>query len=294
MRRAVRYAAEKLMLPSGSLGLLSEKVCDLYQSYFSNIIDSREIIREVINEEESQFLITLVKGEKLLKKYLEKNTSIAKIDGNFAWKLYDTFGFPLDLVQLISEEKGVKEIDIEEYEIAKQRSIDASKRIADIDENSELKQVLNLSPQELEQLSKNIPRTDDTFKYDYLYNDQEEIYITTTIQASILAIKTSSGLVDNIKGLDEYCSIILDRTNFYAERGGQLYDVGFVCAEGLPNSLYINNCQNQSGYILHSIKLPKENKLSVNDKITLEIDNKRRTRLMLNHTATHILNFFLR
>lgn len=114
----------------------------------------------------------------------------------------------------------------------------------------------------------------------------------TSILATILAIRQGSSFVDSVKSGDE-CGFVLDRTNFYAESGGQVFDEGYIVKEDDEHvELQVHNVQVRGGYILHVGKV--EGTFKVGDKVRLNIDEHRRTLIMKNHTGTHILNYALR
>lgn len=160
--------------------------------------------------------------------------------------------------------------------------------------------------------SKGFKPTDDLPKYDY-QADENGIYSRKilflfdmtiefcccffsvefpSIQATILAIRRGQSFVDSVNSGDE-CGFVLDRTNFYAEAGGQLFDEGYIVKEDDENvELQVHNVQVRGGFILHVGKV--EGTFKVGDKVRLTIDDRRRSLIMKNHTGTHILNYALR
>ena len=120
------------------------------------------------------------------------------------------------------------------------------------------------------------------------------------IKSQITAIKTLEGLKDSLSikaGSKSLFSLVLDKTNFYAEKGGQMFDIGWMVHLKSGTRLFVQNVQSQNGYVLHCINVCESKsdvEICVGDELSLEIDNLNRTGLAKNHTATHILCFLLR
>ena len=114
-----RYATEKLNAKPGFFGSLVHTVVDLLGDAFPEVQKNPQQIIDIINEEEAQFLKTLSRGRDLFNRTVAKLSNQNVIPGDLAWKLYDTYGFPVDLTQLMAEEKNLQ-INMEEYEQAKQ------------------------------------------------------------------------------------------------------------------------------------------------------------------------------
>lgn len=121
LRRATRYCQEKLGAKPGMFGSLVDVVIDLLGETFPEVKKDPQAIIDLINKEEAQFLKTLTKGRKLLEKTVAQMGDSKTIPGDVAWKLYDTFGFPLDLTRLMAEEINL-EIDMDGYEEARKKA----------------------------------------------------------------------------------------------------------------------------------------------------------------------------
>ena len=152
LRRGIRFASENLNAKPGFFSSLVDVVCELLGDFFPELNKDPQAIKDIIDEEEIQFLKTLSRGRRLLdgtiKKMLEGVKGISKnvdilslilrfsihnfffvvLPGDIAWRLYDTYGFPIDLTQLMSEERGMT-VDLEAYEKAKAAAILASQGI---------------------------------------------------------------------------------------------------------------------------------------------------------------------
>jgi len=123
LRRAIRYFRDKLEGKPGVLSSLVDVVVEILGDVFPELKVNPQMVKKAIDAEETQFLKTLIKGEKLFNKAIDLLSADEKLfPGDVAWKLYDTFGFPVDLTQLMAEEKGFQ-VDLEQYEAAKKEAI---------------------------------------------------------------------------------------------------------------------------------------------------------------------------
>ncbi|XP_063838853.1 alanine--tRNA ligase, cytoplasmic [Ostrinia nubilalis] len=289
LRRAVRYACEKLNAKPGFFSSLVNTVVELLGDVFPEIKKDPESIIQLINEEEIQFLKTLSRGRNLLNRTIEKLGDSKVVPGDISWRLYDTYGFPIDLTQLMCEEKGLS-IDMEAYEKAKKESILASQgKVAGQED------LLALDIHAISHLQENgIPVTDDSPKYNYkaTTQDKEAVYNFSDCKGKIIAIRKNKQFVNEVSSGDE-CGLILDRTNFYAEQGGQIFDEGYmVKIDDESSEFTVKNVQVKGGYVLHIGKV--EGVFKIGDQVALHIDTVRRRLVMNNHTGTHILNNVLR
>ena len=246
-------------------------------------------VKEILDEEEKSFAKTLDRGERLFSDYLEKTKSSgAKVmNGADVWRLYDTYGFPSDLTRLMAEESGMK-INEEEFEKEKEISKEKSKGMS----SKSGDEVIALDIHALGDLEKNlkIPVTDDSFKYGkygrilYLGSDD--------IDSNILAIHSKKSFAQNFNNLEgQRVGLVLARTNFYAESGGQTFDTGSITIDGKAD-FCVEEVQVFGGYVLH-IGYLKYGEIAVGDKVVCSFDELRRWPLRNNHTGTHILNYAL-
>lgn len=226
LRRAIRFAIKKLNAKPNFLADLVDVVVELLGDAFPEVRKDPQFVKEVINEEETQFLKTLTRGQKLLEKTISKLGDGCKVfPGDVAWRLYDTYGFPFDLTQLMCEESGLS-IDKVKYEEAKLEAQTRSQAtgtqavdeiMLDVHSIDELKSKLYLP-------------TNDAPKYDYEFGTSGNEYELRPCKAVIKAIRASKKFVDEIKAGQE-CGLLLDQTSFYAEQGGQTYDEGYITKE---------------------------------------------------------------
>lgn len=265
---------------------------DLLGETFPEISHNPGRIIDIINEEEQQFLKTLSRGRSLLNKTITKLGDAKEIPGDVAWKLYDTFGFPVDLTTLMAEEKGLS-IDMAGYEAAKERAYVMSQG-KDKDKDLEI----TLDVHALSDLQgRNVPPTDDSFKYSYGKADEAEAlgYNFNKGRGKILAIRVGNAFVD--KAVDGTAvGVLMDKSYYYAEAGGQIFDQGmlYVCqgTEETDEGVAVEKVTNFGGYILHVGKV-QGGEVMVGDEVQQSIDVMRRRLTMNNHSATHAMNHAL-
>ena len=192
--------------------------------------------------------------------------------------MYDTYGFPVDLTRLMAEEAGLK-IDEEAFEKAKEESREASKAT----NTKGGATLIKLDVHALSELDNNesITKTNDVYKYGL-----------DNIESKIVAIYDGSKFVDTISEAGQQFGIILDRTPFYAEQGGQEYDTGSLVIDGSAE-FAVTNVQLYGSYILHTGTMV-EGTLKLNDNVIATYDELRRWPIRNNHTGTHVLNFALK
>ena len=295
LRRAVRYSNEKLNAKPGMFASLVPTVIEILGDFFPELNNDPQSVMDIINEEEAQFLKTLSRGRRLLERTVGKLNDDKVLPGNVAWRLYDTYGFPVDLTQLMVEEKGLT-IDMAEYEECK-----AKAQAMSYSKTTSQQSPIELNVHAIAELKDkmNILLTNDKPKYNYTCSDEtsEATYSFATCTATVLALRKDDQFVDSVESGFE-CGVILDQTNFYAEAGGQIFDTGFITLESIAvddeeMEFEVKDVKCQGGYIVHLGQLASGT-LKVKDKVKLQIDEQRRKLVMNNHTCTHILNFALR
>ena len=280
LRRGARYAHKYLDYPIGNFfshlaPTLIEQVKDIYPEVGKDPL----YIYGILDEEETSFAKTLDRGEKLFEKYAHDafKRSSKTLDGLQVWRLYDTYGFPVDLTELMAREYGL-DIDKKGFEKAKEESYELSKRGNKKNDSF----VIKLNVHDLSQLNKeNTKRTQDIAKYG-----------AADVKSTILKLHDGNSFVDEISTPGKRYGIILNETCFYAEQGGQEHDTGKIVIDDLAE-FNVEDVQGYSGYIFHTGSLV-EGKLSVGDEVIASYDELRRFPIRNNHTGTHILNFALR
>ncbi|XP_049578461.1 alanine--tRNA ligase, cytoplasmic [Syngnathus scovelli] len=289
LRRAVRYSHEKLGAQKGFFATLVDVVVKSLGDAFPELKKDPEIVKDIINEEEAQFLKTLSRGRRILDRKIMSMGDSKTLPGDTAWLLYDTYGFPLDLTSLIAEEKGMV-VDLAAFEEEKKAAQLKSqgKGAGDVDH-------IMLDIYAIDELrNKNIPATDDSYKYKYT-SDENGTYDFQQTSATVLALRHDRAFCDQVT-TGQKCGVLLDQTCFYAEQGGQTFDEGYLLREDDNTDdrteFSVKNTQVRGGYVLHVGTV--YGILKVGDRVTLHVDEARRRPIMSNHTATHILNFALR
>lgn len=288
LRRAVRYATEKLNAKPGFFATLVHTVVDILGDTFPEVRKDPQGIVDIINEEEEQFLKTLSRGRNLLNRTILKLGDSKTLPGDVAWRLYDTYGFPADLTQLMAEEKGLT-VDTAAYEEAKKQA-----QIASQGKGAGIEDKITLDVHAITELqSSGVAPTDDSSKYDYSASeDVDGEYRFGSCEATVVVLRYNKQFVDEVVTGQE-CGVILDRTSFYAEQGGQIYDTGYIVKkEDDSVEFTVRNVQVRGGYVIHIGVI--EGTLKKGDKVILHIDEARRRLIMNNHTGTHILNYALR
>ncbi|THH00909.1 hypothetical protein EW026_g1687 [Hermanssonia centrifuga] len=238
-------------------------------------------VKEILDEEEESFSRTLDRGEKLFEQYVSRARERRdnNLSGKDVWRLYDTYGFPVDLTRLMADELGMA-VDEAEFEEAQAQSKEASKA-----QKKGTKDTVKLDVHDIAALEKNprVPKTDDSAKFSL-----------GNVNSKIVALYHNKQFLDSTSSIpgEVPFGILLDKTGFYAESGGQEHDTGSIVIDGLAE-FDVADVQVFNGYILH-IGQMKYGSLSVDDEVVSSYDELRRWPLRNNHTATHILNFGLR
>ncbi|NP_001121342.1 alanyl-tRNA synthetase 1 L homeolog [Xenopus laevis] len=289
LRRAVRYAHEKLNASKGFFSTLVDVVVQSLGNAFPELKKDPDMVKDIINDEETQFLKTLNRGRRILDRKIQSLGEHKVIPGDTAWLLYDTYGFPVDLTSLIAEERGLT-LDMESFEEERKAAQLKSQGKGAGDED-----LLMLDIYAIEELrSRGLEPTDDLPKYTYTSN-AEGVYEFDNLLATVKAIRREKMFVEEASTGQE-CGLVLDKTCFYAEQGGQTYDEGYMVKEEESSEdkteFTVRNTQVRGGYVLHVGTL--YGNLKVGDQVHLYIDEPKRRPIMSNHTATHILNFALR
>lgn len=280
LRRGCRYVRKYMNYPIGSFFLqLVPVVIEQNKDIFPEIENNHGDLVDILNEEELSFAKTLDRGEKLFEQYsiVASKTPEQTLSGKDVWRLYDTYGFPVDLTRLMAEEAGLS-IDEKGFEVAREQSREASKG----GKTRGGATAILLDVHGLSHLdSTGVPATNDSPKYG-----------VDAIKSKILALYTGSEFVDTIHKPETPCGIVLDRTPFYAELGGQEYDTGKLVIDGVTE-FNVDNVQSFGAYVLHTGSLV-EGGLSVGDEVIASYDELRRWPIRNNHTGTHVLNYGLR
>ncbi|KAL4798138.1 alanine--tRNA ligase [Aspergillus venezuelensis] len=282
LRRGARYARKYFGVEIGNFfSKIVPTVVDQLGDMFPELKHKQQDVMEILDEEELSFAKTLDRGERQFEQYAQQAKSAGnyKLHGADVWRLYDTFGFPVDLTRIMAEERGL-EIDDVQFEEARAKAKEASKGQKKTTSGSVKLDVHDLG--KLEKIN-DVPKTNDNAKF-------QKGNITAQIKA-IYHEKVFMSSTQDIPDSAQF-GVILDRTNFYAEQGGQENDTGRITIDGKAE-LEVVDVQVFAGYVLHTGYM-KYGFFTLDDTVICEYDELRRWPIRNNHTGTHILNFALR
>ncbi|MCC5823119.1 MAG: alanine--tRNA ligase [Phycisphaerales bacterium] len=281
LRRAVRYGRQKLNAPEGFLAGLVPTVVASLGDAFPELKKDPEKVRGIIAEEEASFGKTLDRGIKMFEDIASGSKTIS---GEDAFKLYDTYGFPFDLTEIMAHERGLT-VDREGFEKAMEEQKERSRQGGRKDAGERLE----FRAEHTAALAKlSVKPTNDDAKF-----------AGREISAGVRAIFNGDNFDEHAdaSGLRRV-GVILDETSFYAEMGGQVGDHGELrvtrgAGRDGGGTFRVEETQAFGGYVLH-IGHVTRGRIAVGDDVACEVDRVRRERTAANHTATHLLNLALR
>ena len=262
IRRALRHG-NKLGARSEFFYKLVPVLGKLMGNAYPDLIDNSKKISQVLKKEELQFSSTLDKGMKIFQTYID-SAKDSVIPGELVFKLYDTYGFPVDLTNDIGRESGL-EIDLEGYERLMHEQVSRGRSAGNF--AVDYSEKINLSGA-TEFIGYNQSKTD----------------------SKITAIYKEGNETDEAKEGDKV-TIVLDKTVFYAESGGQIGDSGVLVNNS--STINVNDCKKSGGHFLH-FGYVQSGRFHVGDKVQADIHNDRRQLITCNHSATHLLHEALR
>ncbi|MDP5061227.1 MAG: alanine--tRNA ligase [Maribacter sp.] len=258
LRRAVRYGFTFLDTKEPFMFRLVNVLTDSLGDAYPELKDQKQLIENVIKEEENSFLKTLDQGLLLLDTII-KNTKEKTVDGGKAFELYDTFGFPIDLTALILSEKGYQ-LDEAGFDVAMQQQKNRSKSASVVS-----KQDWEILQEDNEQ--------------EFVGYDMLDVEVKITKYRKIVSKKDGTQF-----------QLVFNLTPFYAEGGGQVGDKGYL-EDTHGDVVYITDTKKENNEIIHFAKnLPKH----IGESFKAVVDKKQRGRTEANHTATHLLHQALR
>ena len=258
LRRAIRYGYTFLGFKEPFINALVNTLVSQMGTQYPELVKQQQLIQRIILEEEQSFLKTLAGGIKRFEDYVNTHTGTNTIDGDFAFELFDTYGFPVDLTQLMASEKGWS-VDMEGFQrgLAEQKNRSRAAATVENDDWIEL-----------------IPGVNQEFiGYDEL---SAEVRITR---------------YRHVKVKDkEFFQLVFDRTPFYGESGGQVGDQGTL-TNPAGDMVPVINTKKENNLIIHIVnKLPEH----LDQPYKAEVDKCRRIAIQCNHSSTHLLHKALR
>lgn len=259
LRRAVRYGYTFLGFDEPFLcALIPQLVSDMGEAY-PELGRQQKLIESVIREEEMSFLRTLDRGIRLMDDYVAKNASTKTIPGEDAFVLYDTYGFPIDLTELIASEKGYS-VDMEGFAKELQKQKDRARNA-----------------------------TANEFGDWVVFHEGEEEAFLGYDNLELEGVKLLKQRTVKQKNKTMF-QLVFDRTPFYAEMGGQVGDTGVIVSESGEQIRILNTVKENNLTIHIAERIPADS----TQTFTLKVDASRRLRITANHTATHLLDYALR
>ena len=268
MRRGMRHAHTL-----GNKDTVFDKIfptlLDIFKTAYPELMRAKDLIINTFINEETKFKETVEKGLKILED--EISVSSNKLDGKIAFKLYDTYGFPLDLTQDYLKSKNV-EVDVETFnQMMKEQKERARKNWKGTGDQEDQKNWFKI--------------TENLSSTEFLGYDQTES------ESEITSIVKSDSKTDQLNE-GENGIIILNQTPFYGESGGQVGDIGTIMFE--HNTFEVNDTTKLFGsFYLHHGKV-KKGKFKIGDSVTATIDSYKRQLIKCNHSSTHLLHASLR
>ena len=257
LRRAVRYAYSFLNMREPLMYKLANVLEAQMGESFPELTRNLTLIQRVIHEEEASFLRTLATGIVKFNQYITSHPGQKTIQGDFAFEMYDTFGFPIDLTQLMSRELGW-DVDMENFNLKLEEQKNRSRRDATV-------------------------TTDDWHELETSDKTEFLAYDTTEADVKITRYRKITA-----KGKDVF-QLVFDRTPFYAESGGQTGDTGTLASAN--EMLQVIDTRKENNLIVHIVESLPENPASV---FRATVNTGRRTAIANNHSATHLLHYALR
>jgi len=259
LRRAVRYGYTNLGVEEPFIYQLVTVLSQTMGNQYPELISGKEQIAKIIHEEETSFLKTLGKGLKMIEKMIDELEKEDKslMPGKIAFEMYDTFGFPVDLTQLILKEKNMQ-LDLKGFEDEMKNQKNRSREDASV-ETADWTIIRNIEGTEFTGYAKT----------------EDEVQIT---KYRIVRVKGK-----------EVCHLIFNKTPFYAESGGQAGDTGHITSGN--EKIAIIDTHKENNLIVH---VAKKIPFDPYAKLIASVDTEKRLMTANNHTATHLIHFALR
>ncbi|WP_198005705.1 alanine--tRNA ligase [Megasphaera micronuciformis] len=265
LRRAVRFG-RVLGIEEAFLADLVDIVIDMYKEAYPELAERKELIKTVIATEEAQFSATLAQGLELLNAMIEDADGTGVLAGEKVFKLYDTFGFPVELTEEIVQEHGMT-IDHDGFDKAMKAQQERA-RAARAKVSAKV-------------------ATPDTTGLDQSALVKDE----NAVNARVVLIGIDGAAVERAEK-DTAITIILDKTPFHAEGGGQIGDTGYIT--GPSGKAEVTDTKSLANGLTYMIAIVTEGSLSRGDEVDITVDKVRNLDIARNHTATHLLQAALR
>ncbi|MEW6012309.1 MAG: alanine--tRNA ligase [Elusimicrobiota bacterium] len=263
IRRAVRYAM-LLGIKDTYVYKLADSVNEIYLGVYDQISENLNRIKDTIKYEEEGFLKTIENGEVYIKELISKG----EITGEEAFKIYETYGFPYELIKEIALKKGIK-INDEEFERAKKKAQEISRKWKGEEKDLSIFHKINSEFKETGFLG----------------------YENYSAQSKLIGIIDENGRKIEKADNGEFW-LVFEKTVFYAESGGQVSDIGVIYKNGRPVAEVLDVQKPMGDVFYHRCKINET--ILVGEEYELKIDVYRRKKIAANHTATHLINSALK
>ena len=285
LRRAVRYGQQMLGAKEGFFAALVPSVVTSLGDTFPELLKEQERIQAVIKDEEDAFSSMLSRG---IKEFNQRSSALKAegktgFDGESAFFLFDSMGFPLDLTELMAREAGLT-VDTAGFDAAMEAQRARSAAAAASAKGGDAGLALG-AEQTAWLADSGVAFTDDKPKF----------AIDAAFPATLRAVYTSDGFVDSITPDSGVVGLVLDQTTFFAQAGGQVPDVGRLLSvdDGADGASFeVTSVQSFGGYVLHMGVL-KSGALETGAKLECAVDYERRLMISKSHTLTHVMNLAL-
>lgn len=272
LRRAARHG-KLLNIDRQFLFEVADTVINCSKEAYPELDEKRDYIKRIIQKEEERFDATIDNGLVVLGGYIDdaKKADRDSLTGEEAFKLHDTYGFPLDLTIEMAQEQGLK-VDVDGFNSAMQEQKETARKARAEGSSWD---------------------GDEVYEFE---NAEPTVFVgydTLVTEAKVVGIVLEGeGIADTISD-SQHGFIVTDKTSFYAEMGGQTGDRGEIALNGKVVAAVVNTTKTADGYYMHEVNM-NGGILSAGDTVMLTVDKARRTDICRNHTATHILDKALR
>ena len=271
LRRAV-YHGRLLGIQGTFMAEYAHEVAVLLGAEYPELVEKSALIDGILTAEEERFGATLDAGESKLTAELEQLEDGAQLSGEVAFLLHDTYGFPIDLTREIAANAG-HVVDMDAFDAAMTEQRERARKSANRDAWGNAQSIwVALSD-----------RLDETVFDGYDNNELSGVRVVALVQDGQEVESASAG---------SEVEVVLDRTPFYAEMGGQVGDTGKLTAPGLY--VHVTDTKHRDGGLESHVGVVEEGSISVGDSVTATIDAGRRELIRRNHTATHLLDAALK
>lgn len=272
LRRAARHG-KLLNIDRQFLFEVADTVINCSKEAYPELDEKRDYIKRIIQKEEERFDATIDNGLVVLGGYIDdaKKADRDSLTGEEAFKLHDTYGFPLDLTIEMAQEQGLK-VDVDGFNSAMRKQKETARKARAEGSSWD---------------------GDEVYEFE---NAEPTVFVgydTLVTEAKVVGIVLEGeGIADTIAD-SQHGFIVTDKTSFYAEMGGQTGDRGEIALNGKAVAAVVNTTKTADGYYMHEVNM-NGGILSAGDTVMLTVDKARRTDICRNHTATHILDKALR